>query len=863
MPPDARALSAAKMGLKPVPVPETIHYGESCLKTVAQIASLKQKATVVLNAQSDSALMWKAASIHPMQALENVHQRAVRAAVRALEENGVTDEAQLKAAEVDATAEYFLLNVGSPTRLGPVDKTNLFPDEQVAEAQKKLKAIYAAIGATANEAQVPSFKAAVSPMLKTGTAVIKSFNNPKEVVNKAPALDKAQAAIVSLGDALNKARTLAEVKKLVKDIGTNVFGELEKALAGVASVQMFHIVDSFYLFRLLVSYRIESTTEVSDDLRRGVSSELTGRLNNEAGREWMKVWLCDKLRNLDGELSKLDSQNLIFFVKGGRALKYIEGTPESGKNDWDTSIVINPNLPPKDWYALFVKVHNLVLEKLKEYKRELYVEFHREGKAFAKVLDTELTAARQPPAPAQQPAPVVAPPVDPANDPANAPNAQALIIDTIEIKQYSASCKAELIDIGIPRYDTEEALEQWRTLAVRKYVDRRNVQDANVAFNGVPFPLHDYYIAEYNIMVREAFAGLSHSLDKTPTRVDRLNGVLKLASVPLDNLFAEYRKTAGHLPKSLAAIDAMDATKGSTSPMSKSALRILVYFLHQCWESYDLRYDDGLAGAFDTFFAANCTKAKITESVTIPAAFQRGIDAWVTDGKWKTEHQDLTLAIGFGQWISNKMSAHLADRQTFLLKAEWELKTFVDKLEATLPFSKHEEWEVQVAVSGAYAANLHASYQEFNRDTALAPLDRFEIGMYAQNDQAKRSEVTALFKPNIDEVMKGEPYKTNIEFVVQDDEQTTNGVMLLRWKTNVTIGEFSYKPTVFKFAVQVGKSKWPRLAFIWGLPVLSLRDLVFEYRHKCAETEEFGTRLMLRKATAAISEMLTNYENPA
>src|SRR4030095_12162234 len=117
----------------------------------------------------------------------------------------------------------------------------------------------------------------------------------------------------------------------------------------LAAVKMNHLFDSFYLFRLLVNYRVESSEEISEDLRAELSGDLTKLLHNgdRAKMRWLTYWLAKKISELGARSSALNAngnRRVIFFLKGGRALNYFLGTPEKGENDWDTQVVINPSL---------------------------------------------------------------------------------------------------------------------------------------------------------------------------------------------------------------------------------------------------------------------------------------------------------------------------------------------------------------------------------------------------------------------------------------------------------------------------------------------------------------------------------------
>src|SRR4051812_44834712 len=91
---------------------------EACLKKAAEIVKLSLDKEVVFPPQSDSATMWKAVAVHPLQPLENAHQRIVREAARKEEErqvaSGQRDDAELRNVVSEAMSNFFVFDSGTP-----------------------------------------------------------------------------------------------------------------------------------------------------------------------------------------------------------------------------------------------------------------------------------------------------------------------------------------------------------------------------------------------------------------------------------------------------------------------------------------------------------------------------------------------------------------------------------------------------------------------------------------------------------------------------------------------------------------------------------------------------------------------------
>src|SRR5262245_31926074 len=111
---------------------------------------------------------------------------------------------------------------------------------------------------------------------------------------------------------------------------------------------------------------------VGDKTRRQFNSAATKQLNSEP---WLLEWMREKIP----ALAKTVGQNVddkhkrggthFFYIKGGRALptlladapppeqqdlrEELERLLADVTSDWDSQIVINPNLRPDTWYATY------------------------------------------------------------------------------------------------------------------------------------------------------------------------------------------------------------------------------------------------------------------------------------------------------------------------------------------------------------------------------------------------------------------------------------------------------------------------------------------------------------------------------
>lgn len=573
-----------------------------------------------------------------------------------------------------------------------------------------------------------------------------------------------------------------------------------------ASVRMNHLIDTFYLFRLLVRYQVVAEGDVDEDLRVDLSGALTKLLHNGDPKKmgWLFDWLAKKVADLGKRMAALNGpgeRKVIFFLKGGRALNYYLGTPEKGENDWDTQVVIDPSLPATEWYALLAKVHDTLLVALEKYSREFTDLVEKNLGAFEGYLSS-----------------IDAPP--PTDDEE---------IDENELSDVGsrfgrAGCKAELIDIGLPRRDTPAALEEWLNLSP---------EGAILAKDGVNYPHRPYYVNEYLMMIREAFLP-GADVHKSPKRVARLSLLLK---APAGDAGHDQGRLLKALPQTKAAIEAVP---------SGPRREILTTVGGQFAQAYSLAQDKGFAEIVDHWGAE-----LVASPPPLSGEFQKALER-LTD-----EDRSLAQTIGVAHALSERLSAQAALRSTFILKqrADFDdlllrLRTRLEPLLVGLP--------AQFAVVGSYAARLHAEQLRLGTE-GLEPVRR--IVVHLQHPQSVKEKdvldtVRATVLKVIDEAKQLEP----VPLEATDDPK--GRTLSFRWNTPVGFGAgVSYQPLVFKIraAAQVGEVL-PVLSSIRGLPVLDMRFLADDYLRKSAKTHELGMGKVLREASQAIVEMMSHFD---
>ncbi|MCP3135982.1 papain-like cysteine protease family protein [Pyxidicoccus xibeiensis] len=866
---------------------DTRHDG---FELLARIMSARHGMKVVYPAQSDLALLWATPSLHPMQALQNCHQRLIRDSVRGLG----TDEASAK--ESVEMGKYFYFTATPPKAMGLAKDAPADTPTLLEELESTLDKLERELPTLPKEAAPPHLEKVNEQLWSLRKAFDKKASEADaatavELKKRAkwyPLLADAERQLKGFKKQMEAAALDAEPAEKLEEVRARLARaqrNLSLAHAGMCSIQNFHTIEPFYLFRLLVKFQVQSKTPIPPADRTKLSSSLTGGLHNSPHMAWLFTWLRDRLVVLDAALRKACPKKgpvskqwpdgepaVVFYLKGGRAAKYLQDRATEGENDWDTNIVINPNLKAGDWYRTFLAVHNTVLAFLEESKRLFAVRVHQrdayEGMTKAltaldkaeqdqRAKDQEKARAKKDEHEAQ-----LMP--DLQEDDVHVSDEDERLYEQA-VKQLKAlalsdrlrneetgslleelekeNLKAELIDIGIPRRDTVEAFEQWFNVCPRVIVR-----------GDVPIPGHLYYLAEFVTMIREAFMDKSISIRKIPIRVERLLEVLLMASADLDRLIGEEKE---HVPQMLAP---------SLAEVGKLPLhlkRLLTLLVKQLADAYELAEDPGLAKCFDTTFKAalpqRAAKAKYPKSLT------DSIAAYAPYGS-NAKNKEVADAIGFVQWMAETYGTHLKEeRARFIQEQRKWFVHFIKAIYTGSIFALGEDLQVQFAVSGAFAAQLHAKYARFERLEELEPVKRVDIKLFCTPGTKPGATVDAaavleLIEPIISTYLQNTATKAPHYHVVRG----APGTLYFQWPEAVKFAEgMEYQPIVMKLSVEACEESWPQLAFIQGLPVLGLRDLIWEYKRRAGHVEETFTQRSLKTAIDALMDILTRFESPS
>jgi len=610
---------------------------------------------------------------------------------------------------------------------------------------------------------------------------------------RAQGQDANQVQSETLASFFGQSRTSPEAFKFTGD-------EPAEAADDISAVRMNHLIDKFYLFRLLVPYRVSSEKAISEELRAELSGNLTKLLHSRDREQmgWLSTWLTAKIAELAKIVNGVNSpgnRRVIFFLKGGRALNYFLGTPENGENDWDTQVVINPQLSVSEWYETLGKVHDLILSALRRFKAEFAQLVRTHAGSFTRYLDGV------PGLPARA--------VDEVNENDARDGAG---------QDNNVNCKAELIDIGIPRRDSASALEEWSHLSA---------PGALLDSGGVVFPHREYYRNEYLMMIRDCFSP-SEDVRKAPKRITRFG--LVLAS-----------PHPGPSPKEEKQLDALPLTRAAIERLGSAASKELFgeAIVPQFVEAYNLLQDPGLAAHVDPLCAGH---------IDDPRALEPRLAA-VLDVNQAT----LAREVGVAHVISTRMTEHWTDRSAFFEQNE---ELFCDLLGGLYAETRKELRKVgaQFAVAGSFAARLQAKHLRL-QVSGLEPVRRVLVKLQCRHG-APADAVLAPVREAVQKLVQREP---RLRLVDASEEGKPS--LLVYWNQDVALGAFTYRPLVMKLRVAEQRgAQLPVLSALNGLPVLDLRYVAADYLKKTSKLDERGARTVLQAATTSVAELLSNFD---
>lgn len=507
-------------------------------------------------AQQTRAAAWQAVAVHPMQVLETAYQDIVRAAG----EHAAGDDARMER-EFDALSRFFTLTSAPPVLLGTPDgQDGVRP---VTLIDDDLDGLSGGIGLArdliGNPRDGRTAYGVLGDVVGHATRLLERMA-PAGVAGPLPdGVRKAADYAGMYGTGLSAADAAAgwvnahqnvqrddDLKGLADQVEEGLVRPLQDGSNTLSAVRALYNIPAFYLLRLMHRFHGGSAGAVMPvEMRRKASGNVTGNMHPA----WMQDWsehqvaaLSDALGQADRDLRAHTGRQdplLRFYLKGGRALYTALGRPGQGSNDWDTGILIDPDLTPDQWYEAFERVNNLLLDRLDQARFDYtqYVYAHIPAQA----LHADAAARLSEPDPGNTAMSDIADAAEQqvlrAAHPTQAVAALPGMLSAAGGDTGLAGVNGELIDIGIPTRSSVELRELWHGLTV----------DPKPGTSGLPLPVPDmaYYVTDLSTILREAVGSDQTGL-KLSKRLERL--CLALAS---DRFHPDTDRLTQALPKTV------------------------------------------------------------------------------------------------------------------------------------------------------------------------------------------------------------------------------------------------------------------------------------------------------------------------
>lgn len=600
----------------------------------------------------------------------------------------------------------------------------------------------------------------------------------------------------------------AVVTQTLRDLPI-VIGVLTSILIGYATVTNNQTIPSFILLRLLVGYRLDLSQPDDRLYISVVSAQLTALLHGQ--QKWLFNLMQNAIADIAGALAPFDGR-VCFFLKGGRGLNYLLGDSSKGENDWDTQILLNPELSVEDWWGLYGAVasalNNCLLRSSFVFSANLMA---NAPTLIASVKSVGDNVAKSPAIADQTIESIFMVAwqygIDDQSFAEDRNLAMALAWQET-LNPPSGNCKAELIDVGLPRYYSIELLEQWT----------HTQPSLDVSAEGIPYPTAEYFIDELIAMIRENDAGVSPSPAK---RTKRLNRLLSLLSPQVTgfNAFLSHEQE-------LAVDSKLDATNRIISGIANEQIRALAaIMLGQFCTAYQLYIDLNLAAAFDQLAAPTLDQA-IKRSAASTASIQaNAVFEWC-------------------QQTSNTMMSHLNDRGQFLLGLASAIETLVSQ---TVTASKSNVSPVFV---GPFAICIYAQVLQAIVKNQVAPAEFATIRLYYQ-DCASISNVPPNTLSGLASSIAASITNSTVFGSICTSPQT-NSIAIFA-KQSIPLASGSYQPLLVEFVIkasaQVPTLTRPTLTLL-GLPALTS-----SCRERAASVTEWAMRQKLSETFGALIEM--------
>lgn len=823
--------------------------------------------------QAAVSVMLGAVDVHPMQPLEVGYQRVIRAAAEAA--GGGEAGRQAAATALD---RYFRFVFSSPAlvpSLGRDTAASPFDEDLLRACRRSLRVLESRVG-RAREAGGDARQ--LQEISRSTVYAVRLIENLLSRIRMGVerltylGLDPSAAAMVpgyaralaGLPRALAQAEGIGGRDGSFPGASSYLSAALQELLApveGLATSQSLFFIEPFYLYRMLVRFRLESSSPIDDDERTKASDTLTEILHEPvlgpdevypAELNWLGLFMAWVTTDLNAEINRVGGANARFYLKGGRAVAYRLGQAERGTKDWDTQVIINPHLPETDWYACFDTIHNAIVTKIALYRRLFMLLLLNPDHADA--LCRTVIAALTRPGPDDGPVPEPEDWHEDAPQPYPEPPVGADDEEPPMPGAFAASCKAELLDVSLPRRASAEAFAQWRLL---------NENPITLIGGGggedVPCPGPGFFAIDLLTILREVLAGRSPSIRKAGKRLKRLSQMLRRWDRPIPaEMVLRYDEW---FPASMHAIGQMP---------DRPSKRLGYLMLRQFAAAYDLDLESPplfppveelptmLSQVFDRLFSTAYSENALPPDSGIPEI----------QGLPDPDLEGLSNAVRRVALISNIMETHLQHRAEALdlLDQQGEIRLAVDPIFHDEVWEAAEGTELRIGLCGAIGSHLQATvnYPVGQLPVGLDPIVRVDSRLFFAAPEPSTVSGMALARDIVAtqlEQSSGDRYacelrRNGLVLTVRDSHAS------VRFQAPMFDLDIPYAPIVLLLTTAPALDGWPLISSVDSAPVAPPRSLLLEFRQRTGAVDEYATRHRLEVTSQVIEDMLTRYDAP-
>ncbi|WP_162801142.1 hypothetical protein [Azospirillum brasilense] len=776
---------------------------EASMDAVAAAAALALGMPVVPSSQRDALRGWTAVAVHPLQPSQTDWLRMVRGASVGIGTPGARAAIETAAIQTAAMERLFVAGEGTPALLGvppgAVYEGERFPlpDDRLSGARRLLKQASGVVGEA--KAGQPIGSDAISRRLRGVRnmllPLIEAFAGPAEAGGTAPFLEERRQ-LRGLDQDMAAAQSWDAVEAIMAGLDRIIDG-LDDAAQAAGGVHLSYSAEAACRLRLAIRFKVASDGPLPADRLADADRALTRLVNG--GYPQLAGWLRNRMRALAQRAAETDpSGNSRFIVlEDGSA----------GARGWVVRILVNPALPAPAWFALFQRLHNLLVMALFTLKLELYGMLHRlAGAAPADGTATDGTARDGFAA-------------DGAGSGASGGGSREAADDGRN------GCAATLVDVTFPRHGTLAAQQQWR-----RFTGDLQLED------GLPRPGIAYRITSALRSVDALCRSAPPPRNAAPALISRLHGLLANQDrATADGIAAiRARIREGVAPLSLKAIDGLGDT---------AAQRLLVVILEQLCQGYGLATDKALATAFDGWFAAKLPG--YADLGALPATVRAAIKTAKDKGGWSDGDAAIASAVGFGLWVSAAMESHLEKRTAFLRHGFEDSGALLTHL-TTLPSlaAALNGPGIQPVIEGPWAAALHLEGNSPGQEHAAAP-----VAILLQDGEPGRrpDDVLTAAASQIEDWLA--THRSTVTLV------RDGGQLAVVWRDEADLGPFRYAPVAATLTVTGAAPGGPPPSLIRGLPVTALSETIRSVRESLAQTDDGAVRSRLAATLNALTAL--------